>query len=158
MAQKMIEFRYGQQAQRRAILLLGLSLLVCISLVVVLVTRWADLSTIARTLGMLLLLILLFTVRAQLARRAFRCQLWPDRLQIVAPLSKRVIAWDDVVEVRRMQMPGIGSQRRWACTLLVSGRRGNPLPVFVFDDQLADAERALEQVAQHATHAQRVNV
>lgn len=158
MEQQNVEYRYSQAAQRRAALLLGLSMIVTISLLVVLSTRWADINVLARTLGLFLALSLIFTARAQLTRLTFRCQVWPDRLQIVAPLGNRRIAWDDVVEVRRMSMPGLGQQRRWACTLLVRGRRDHPLPVFVFDDQLADAESALRDVVRHTSHAQHVNV
>lgn len=158
MMQNTIEYRYSQTAQRRAAQWLALSALVSMSLVVVLFTRWADLNTLARTLGLLLAISLFFTARAQLTRLAYRCQLLPDHLQIVAPLSNRSIAWADVVEVRRMLLPGIGAQSRWACTLLVRGRRGNPLPVFIFDDQLADAESALRGIVQRTSHAQHVNV
>jgi len=158
MAQKTIEFRYSQTAQRRAAQWLALSALVSISMLVVLFTRWADLNILARTLGLLLAISLIFTVRAQLTRLAYRCQLGPDGLQIVAPLSNRSVAWADVVEVRRMILPGVGAQSRWACTLLVRSRRGNPLPMFVFDDQLADAERALRGIVQRTGHAQHVNV
>lgn len=158
MAQNTIEYRYSQAAQRRAAQWLALSSLVSISMLVVLVTRWADLNTLARTLGLLLAISLIFTVRAQFTRLAYRCQLHPDRLQIVAPLGNRSIAWADVVEVRRMFLPRVGAQSRWACTLLVRGRSGNALPIFIFDDQLADAEGALRGIVQRTSHAQHVNV
>lgn len=158
MVQNTIEYRYSQTAQRRAAQWLAISALVSISMLVVLFTRWADLNVLARTLGLLLAISLIFTVRAQFTRLAYRCQLGPEWLQIVAPLSNRSIAWADVVEVRRMRLPGVGAQTRWACTLLVRGRRGNPLPVFIFDDQLADAESALRGIVQRTSHAQHVNV
>jgi hypothetical protein len=158
MASNVSEYRYSREAQRRARLWLILSAMVSVSLLTALTTRWADLNTLARTLGLLLVIALLFTIRAQLTRIAYRCQLWPDRLQLVAPLSKRTIAWDDVVEVRRMNVPRVSGPAHWACTLMVRSKRGNSLPVFIFDDQLEEAERALHDIGRHATQARQINV
>lgn len=158
MAQNVTEYRYSREARRRAVLWLVLSALVSMSLLVALVTNWNELNTLARTLGLLFVITLLFTLRAQLTRVTYRCQLWPDRLDLVALLSKRTIVWHDVIEVRRMRVPRMSGPTHWACTLLVRSKRGNPLPVFIFDDQLADAEAALHEIGRYAPQAKHINI
>ena len=151
-------YRYSAIVRRRALLWGILSCMLCLGLFGVLVLRWADFSWGTRTLGVVLLLILLFTVRAQLGRVLYRCYIEPDRLRIVAPLARRAIAWTQVSEVRRMKLPQVSSSERWACTLQVSGSGRSAMPVFVFDDQLEDAEAALHDVIQRTPHAQHTNI
>ena len=158
MAQTVTEYRYSDEARRRAVLWLVLSAMVGVSLLVALVTNWNELNTLARTLGLLFVIALLFTLRAQLTRLTYRCQLWPDRLDLVALLSKRTIVWSDVIEVRRMRVPRMSGPTHWACTLLVRSKRGSSVPIFIFDDQLADAETALHAIGRHAQQAKHVNI
>ncbi len=132
--------------------------MLAIGFVVVLGLRWAELSAGARSLGVILFIALLFTVRGQLARGVFRCLIEPEHLRIVAPLVGRSIPWDSIAEVRRMKLSQFGAPERWACTLLVRRSRASLTPVFAFDDQLEAAEEALQEVIRRTPHARHINV
>lgn len=155
---KVKQYRYSATVRQRALLWGGLSSMLCIGLLGVLVLRWAEFSWGTRSLGVMLLLVLLFTIRAQFGRALYRCYIEPDRLRIVAPLARRVITWTQVSEVRRMKLPQFSSYERWACTLQVGRAGRTPMPVFVFDDQLEDAEAALQDVILRTPHAQHANI
>lgn len=150
-------YRYGAAVRQRALLWGVLSSLLCLGLLGVLVLRWADFTWGTRSLGIMLLLMLLFTVRAQFGRVLYRCYMEPDRLRIVAPLARRSIPWGQVSEVRRMKLPQFSTTERWACTLQVRREGRSPVPIFVFDDQLEAAESALQDVIQRTPQAQHTN-
>lgn len=158
MVQPTTEYRYSAAARQRARLWLGIGAFVSVSFLVVFLTRWGELNLLAQVLGLVLLIGLLFTVRGQLARLTYRCVIWPDRLEINAPLAKRTIPWQAIVEVRRMILPRFGGEERWACTVLTRGRSGNAIPTYVFDNQLEGAEAALREIVRHTAHAQHVNI
>lgn len=158
MAQPYAEYRYSTAARKRALLWLIASGLFGISLVVVLVTQWAGLTLFARFVGVALLLILLLTIRAQSSRLIFRCIIWPDRLQLIAPLGNTLINWQEVHEVRRVGLLQASGERRWACALMTRTARGTARPIYVFDDQLEHAEEALRAIVQHTPQAEHVNV
>lgn len=150
-------YRYSKAARRRALLLLGLGAALFLGLSAVIVGRWADLNLVAKALGGVLLLILAFTIRGQLGRYAFRCRLGPEQLEISAPLNRRRIAWSEVEEVRRMALPQVGAGKRWACTLRLRSTR-SAVPVYMFDDQLEQAENALQDIARRTPQAQHVGI
>ena len=152
------EYRYGRAARQRAVIMAALSSLVLVGLLGVLITRWAEFSVAMKIPGAMLLLILAFTVRAQIARIVYRCHISAERLQIIAPLSSRSIPWANIVEVRRIMLPQVSRERRWACTVLTRNARGGALPTYVFDSQLEDADAALHDVVQHTPQAQHTNV
>lgn len=158
MAQQVKEYRYGARARQKAAFLLGVSLLFVLVLIGILLVRWNHLRFVAQIVGLLLLVVQLFTIRSQLGRLQYRCRILPDHLQIVAPLNHRVIPWSEIVEVRRMTLPQFAHQRRWACTVLTHSRRGTPIPTYIFDDQLERAEDALREIVQATPHAQHVNI
>ncbi|MDP9312201.1 MAG: PH domain-containing protein [Chloroflexota bacterium] len=152
------QYRYSSAVRQRALIWGALSGILCLGLLGVLVVRWADFSWGTRMMGLTLLLILLFTIRAQLGRVLYRCYIEPDRLRIVAPLAKRIIPWTQISEVRRLKLPQMSSYERWACTVQLQGRDRSTVPVFVFDDQLEDAEAALQDVIRRTPQAQHTNV
>lgn len=158
MQQPIKEYRYGSAARRRAALFLGLSVLLIVVLLGVLATRWADLGGIGKVVGLFLLVLQLFTIRGQLARLTYRCQITPDALRLVAPLNNQTIAWREIMEVRKMPMPQFGSQGRWACTIFRRGAAGHPIPTYLFDDQLEDPEDALREIAQRTPEARHTNI
>lgn len=141
-----VSYRYGVGARRRALLLLIAAGLAALALLALLVTRWATLSLLGRGLGLLLLLALLPVLRAQWLRLTVTYRVFPDRFEIVAPLYGRAIRWEQIVEVRRIRFQRPGQPPRWACTLLMRGRRGNPLPYYAFDDQVQGAATLLAAI------------
>ena len=158
MSAEVKQYRYGATVRQRALVWGSLSSLLGLGLLGVLVIRWADFSWGTRAMGLVLLVILLFTIRAQLGRVLYRCYIEPDRLRIVAPLAKRVIPWAQISEVRRLKLPQMSSYERWACAVQLQGRDRSAVPVFVFDDQLEDAEAALQDVILRTPQAQHTNV
>jgi hypothetical protein len=122
-------------------------------LIFVLAQLWSVYGWGSRILAIFLALVLLFTVRAQLGRVFYRLQVEPDTLNVFAPLANRTVRLDQVVEVRRTKIPA-GIKQRWACTLLVRNATGSATPVFLFDDQLEDAEEALQQLVGQTPNAQ----
>ncbi|WP_152541200.1 PH domain-containing protein [Kallotenue papyrolyticum] len=141
-----MSYRYSARTRRQALLLLIAGGLAVATLVAILVTRWATLSLLGRGLGLLLLLALLPVLRAQWLRLTVTYRVLPDRLEIVAPLGGRAIRWEQIVEVRRIRFQRPGQPPRWACTLLMRGRRGNPLPYYAFDDQVQGAATLLAAI------------
>lgn len=156
--QQSLEYRYGSNARQHAALWFGISSFVLIGLVVALVTQWPNLGWLAQALGILFLIGLLFTARAQFARLAYRCYILPDRIRVAAPLSNRSVAWSSIVEVRRMVLPQLGGRQTWACAVFTESRRGNAVPIYLFDHQLEQAEDALQQIVRHTPHARHTNI
>jgi hypothetical protein len=158
MQQRLLEYRYGSNARQRAALWFGISSFVLIGLVAALLVQWTNLGWLTKSLGVLFLIGLLFTIRAQFARLTYRCCLLPDQIRIVAPLSNRSVSWSSIVEVRRLVLPQLGGQQSWACTVFTESRRGNAVPIYLFDHQLEQAEDALQQIVRHTPHARHTNV
>lgn len=158
MEQREIEHRYGTLARQRAVLWLGLSSMLWVALLIVIVLRWGDLTIVARVAGILGLISLFFTVRAQIVRMTFRCKLSSDGLRLIAWLGSRTLLWPDVVEVRRISFSRVGRQQRWACAILTRSKRGNVVPNYVFDDQLGDAEAVLYEIVRRTPQAEHVNI
>lgn len=154
MAGDIVEYRYEAGTRQRAGLLAALAGVLCISLIGGLALRWAELGWGTRGLGLALLVMLLFTVRSQLGRALYRCQVTPDALRIAAPLSNRVVPWAAIVEVRRLKLPQLSGSARWACTVLMQGRPATPTPIYLFDNQLADADALLDTIVRRTPQAQ----
>ena len=147
-------FQYDAPARRRAFLLLLLVLVAGISLLVVLALRWDGWGFSTRAVAMLLLLVALFTVRAQFARLRFRLLVTDDALNVQAPWSNRTIQWPAIIEVRRMNMPAIGrGDRRWACVVWIEGRSERPRVLFLFDSDIENAATALDLMYMYTPHA-----
>jgi hypothetical protein len=151
-------YRYSERVRRQALLWLALSLAALVALIAVLVLRWGELPLLARSLGLVLALSLIFTARAQWTRRAFQLRLLADRIELAGPLGARAIPWEQIVEVRRMRLPQVGRSQRWACALLTQGRTGNVIPNYAFDDQLERANDALADVVRATPHARHTNI
>ncbi len=147
-------FQYDALARRRAFLLLLAALVAGVSLSVVLGLRWEDWGLSTRAVAMLLLLVALFTVRAQFARLRFRLRVTDDAVNVQAPWNNRTIPWPAIVEVRRMNMPAIGrGDRRWACAIWIEGRTERPRVLFLFDSDIENAATALDLMYMHTPHA-----
>lgn len=156
--QQSFEYRYGSKARRHAALWFGVSSFVSIGLVAALVAQRTSLGWSAQALGVLFLIGLLFTVRAQFARLTYRCYILPDQIRVVAPLSNRSVVWSAIIEVRRIALPQLGGRQTWACTVFTESRRGSAVPIYLFDYQLEQAEDALQQIVRHTPHARHINV
>ncbi len=152
------EYRYGSAARQRAVLLLMLACFALVSLVALFVSRWSEFGLPTQTLGVVLLVFVLFTVRAQLTRILFRCQIYPHMLAMRTLLGMRKIGWERIVEVRRLWLPQLSGRTRWACTVYTLSRRGTPVPAYLFDDQLEHADAALQDVVARTPHAQHTNI
>ncbi len=148
------DYRYGVAARRQATGMLVLALLALLLLLWALITNWARLGGWSKVFGPLLVIILLFTLRAQLGRLRFRLRITPDAIDIDAPLQRRHILWSTIAKVQRMGLPQFGRQPRWACTIYLTSRRGTAMPVLLFDNQLEQADEALAQVIAHTPQAQ----
>jgi hypothetical protein len=158
MDQNAQEYRYGPDARRRAALLLALSVAMSVGFIAVLAVRRTEFGAFTQAIAVVLLLSLLFTMRAQLARITYRCRILPDQVQVIAPLNRRSIPWATIVEVRRMSLPQTGKQGGWACAVFTRSRRGTSLPTYLFDHQLVRAEDALRQIVLHTPHARHTNI
>lgn len=158
MQQDVREYRYGDVARRRAALWLMLSAFMFVGFLAVLAFRRADFGGFTQGIAVVLLLCLLFTMRAQFARLTYRCRILADRVQVIAPLSNRSIAWTRIVEVRRMALPQAQATQSWACTIFTESRRGSTLPTYLFDSQLEQSEDALQQIVLHTPHARHINI
>jgi hypothetical protein len=158
MQEHTLEYRYGQKTRQRAYLWLGLSSLLFVGLLVVLIGRWAEAELLTKGFAGVLLIALLFTIRAQLARITYRCRILPEQLQVIALFNNRSIPWANITEVRRMILPQLGSQRPWACTVLTHSRHDTAIPTFLFDHQLEHAEDALREIVRYTPHARHTNV
>ncbi len=151
-------YRYGLAARRQAALMLGLALLALLLLVWALGTNWARLRGWSKLFGPLLMVILLFTLRAQLSRLRFRLLIMRDAVDIVAPLQHRHVTWSTITRVHRMHLPQFGRNPRWACTIYLPSSRGTAVPLLLFDNQLDGADEALIQVVAHTPAAQHTGV
>ncbi|MBA3945252.1 MAG: hypothetical protein H0X37_11900 [Herpetosiphonaceae bacterium] len=149
-----LDYRYGAAARRQAAGMLVLALLALLLLLWALVTNWARLGGWPKLFGPLLMIILLFTLRAQLGRLRFRLHITGDAVEIDAPLQHRRVRWSIITKVHQMGLPQFGRQPRWACTIYLTSRRGTPMPVLLFDNQLEQADEALAQVIAHTPQAQ----
>lgn len=158
MNQELREYRYGETARRRAGLWLALSAVMFLGFVTVLAVRGGEFEAFTQGIAVVLLLCLLFTMRAQLSRLTYRCRILADGVQVIAPLSNRSIPWNTIVEVRRMTLPQTGNQKTWACTVFTESRRGSTLPTYLFDSQLEQAEDALQQMVLHTPQARHMNI
>lgn len=158
MQQDSREYRYGQVARKRAALWLTLSAFMFVGFVVVLATRGAEFERFTQGIAVVLMLCLLFTMRAQFSRLTYRCRILPDRVQVIAPLNNRSIPWTTIVEVRRMTLPQANDQKTWACTIFTESRRGNAIPTYLFDSQLEQSEDALQQIVLYTPHARHINI
>jgi hypothetical protein len=152
------EYRYSEEARQRALLLLAIIGFVLTGLVIYLFTSWPFLSLPTKALGILLLVGMLFTLRAQLTRLVFRFRLYPNQFELKMLFGNRTMPWEQIVEVRRLKVPQLGGKPRWACTVYTLSRTGTSLPTYLFDDQLQNAEQALQDVVQHTPHARKTNV
>ena len=158
MQQVLREYRYGQEARRRAALWLTLSAFMFVGFVLVLAIRGSEFGGFTQGIAVVLILCLLFTMRAQFARLTYRCRMLPDQVQVIAPLGNRSIPWTTIVEVRRMALPQARDQKTWACTIFTESRRGSTIPTYLFDSQLEQADDALQQIVLHTPHARHVNI
>lgn len=152
------EYRYGSAVRQRAALLLVLACFVLLMLAGVLIRSWTWLGLSTKLLGIVLLITILFTIRAQLGRLVFRCRMYPDHLYIFTPFGSRKIWWERIVEVRRLSLPQFSSRKRWACAVYTQSKSGTTIPTYVFDDQLEHADAALHGVVQHTPHAQHTHI
>jgi cell division protein FtsB len=152
-AQRAQAYRYGPTARRRAVLLLVASVLAFIVLLIFLGQQWATLRVATRIFVGVLALLLVGAARAQAARLRFRCRFLAEHVELSALFGRRTLRWDDVAEVRRLVLRQVGGERRWACTLYVRTPRGTRLPVYLFDDQLDQAEDAFWEVIRCTPHA-----
>ncbi len=153
MIAEIMEYRYKTKVRQRAVLWCGLSVVAFVGLTFVLVQLWSEYGWSSRILAVFLLVILIFTIRAQLGRVFYRLRIEPDVIKIFAPLANRAVNLERVTEVRRTKIP-TGIKQRWACTMLLRNATGSSTPVFVFDDQLEGAEEALQRVVQQTPNAQ----
>jgi hypothetical protein len=147
------EYRYGAVARKRALLLTIVCAVTFAVLLGVLAQEWTNWGWSSRNFGLVLVLVLLGTARAQLARWRFRCRLFPDRMELQGLLSSSTVFWSDVVAVHRVAARQIGGERRWACTLRTRTARGTDVPVYAFDDQLDGADDAWATVVRSTPHA-----
>jgi hypothetical protein len=147
------EYRYSSTARQRAVLLLIGSIVTLVVLLVFLGRSWGTLGLLTHLFGGVLVLLLLGVVRSQAARLLFRCRVYADRLELVAPLAGRVLRWSDIVEVRRITLRQLGGERRWTCAVYTRTPRNTTVPTYAFDDQLERAEEALAEVIRHTPHA-----
>jgi hypothetical protein len=152
------EYRYGKNVRQRAALLLALSVAMGLGFIAVLALRRTEFGAFTQGIAVVLLLSLLFTMRAQLARITYRCRILPDHVHVIAPFVTRAIPWDAIVEVRRMRLPQTGKDQGWACAVFTTSRRGTALPTYLFDYQLVQAEDALQQIVLHTPHARHTNI
>ncbi|HEX6288486.1 MAG TPA: hypothetical protein VFZ66_04805 [Herpetosiphonaceae bacterium] len=158
MEQRAQEYRYRQPTRQRAALWLVLSTVLAVGLLAVLIAQWAAFDLATRGVAAILLIILLYTIRAQLARLTYRCRILPDRIEVIAALNNRTIPWTNIVEVRRLNLPQFGRKPAWACTIFTRSRHGNPAPTYLFDHQLDQAESALREIVSATPHAQHTNI
>jgi hypothetical protein len=148
------EYAYGTVARQRAVLLIIACSATLAVLLGVLTQQWNDWGWPSRALGVVLVLGLAGTARAQLARRRFRCRLFPDRMEVQGLLTTSTVWWRDIVEVRRVAVRQVGGERRWACTFRTRTARGTTVPVYVFDDLLDGAEEAWATIVRSTPHAE----
>lgn len=153
MMQETEEYRYGSAARKRAALWCVASSLVAIAWATALAANWASLGAAARISGLVVVLALLLTLRAQLNRMLFRCVITPNALQIVAPFGNRSVPWQTIAEVRQMRLRQLTGQR-WACVVFMQSVRGPVAPQFIFDDQLAGSDAALRSIVAYTPQAQ----
>ncbi len=145
MAQSVVEYRYSSAAIGRARLYFGASLVLVTLLCVALIAGRQALNALGLAIGIGLVLVMVATVRAQLGRLDFTLRLRQDKLEVVAPLSNRTIAWSEIAEVRRIAAPRIFGPPVWACAVLIRGPRSTQ-PVFLFDSGLEQAEQAFNHI------------
>lgn len=150
------EYRYSVTARRRALLWLALSSALLLVLVFVLITQRTQIGLFTQMLGLLLALSQLFTIRAQLSVIATGYSLFADRIELRGLLSRRVIRWDTISEVRRTWLPKLGTRSRWACIVLTRTARGSEIPTLLFNDQLEQAEDVFNMVVERTPHARHV--
>ena len=91
------EYAYGTVARQRAVLLIIACSATLAVLLGVLTQQWNDWGWPSRALGVVLVLGLAGTARAQLARRRFRCRLFPDRMEVQGLLTTSTVWWRDIV-------------------------------------------------------------
>ena len=128
----------------RARLYFSASLVLVTLLCVALIAGRQALNALGLAIGIGLVLVMVATVRAQLGRLDFTLRLRQDKLEVVAPLSNRTIAWSEIAEVRRIAARIFGPPV-WACAVLIRGPRSTQ-PVFLFDSGLEQAEQAFNHI------------
>lgn len=146
-------YRYNQVAQRQALFFIMLAGVALVALVGVLVVQWGTLGGWTRMIGVVLTVIVVFTVRSQFTRLQYRLRIQPDAIMVDAPTLHRRVELSAIAEVRRLQLPQFGRDARWACAIVVPSPRGSRTPMLLFDNQLEQAEAALALIVARTPRA-----